>query len=241
MKKGRFLLVFLPTLLWGITGREIMQKNDALPKAKTSRIESALVILKQGRREIKTFISYTKRRPKKETRIRMKFLKPTRIEFLSYSYPGKDSLQWIKLSSGRVRRIASSEKSSPFVNSHFYYEDIGEKYLDDYTYKYLGDTKIQGEDCYMVEARKKRGEKVYSKTISYVRKKDYVILRVDFYEKGRLSKILRNEKIEKIKGIYTPRKVVMERADKKGKSILYLRKVEYNISLPDSLFRKESF
>lgn len=241
-QKALILIILLFTSsasLFALSGRRIMEKNDALPEARSAKNYSILIILKGGRKIRKEFRVRSKKYGKR-TRSRITFIKPTRIEFLTWSQPGKDSLQWLKLTSGKVRKIASSDKGNSFVNSHFYYEDIADQDIDDYRYKYLGDADINDANCYKVQAIKKKGARVYSKTIIYLRKNDFVMIRVDFFEKGRHTKTLRNEKIQKINGIYTPRKMVMERADGKGKSLLYLKRVQYNIPVSDTSLKREA-
>ncbi len=245
MKKIKFLTLVITLLFitgngFALTGRQIMEKNDALKEAKSARQDSVLLINKGPRKEKKEFSGVHKKYGKK-TRKRIRFSYPTRMEFLIWDKPGADSLQWIKLSSGKVRKIASSDKGKPWANSHFYYDDIADKDIDDYKYKLIGNDVIDGTDCYKVESVKKKGTKVYSKNIVYVGKDDYVIRKIDFFERGSYAKSLTFYKIEKISGIYTPRKAVMERADKKGKSIMYIRSVEYNVSVSDSKLKKESF
>ncbi|MES0491274.1 MAG: outer membrane lipoprotein-sorting protein [Leptospirales bacterium] len=222
----------------GPSGLSIMQKNDALREPETTVSESVMVILKGKSQEKKEFRMVMKKYGDK-TRSRSTFTSPTRIEFLNWSQPGKDALQWIKLSGGTVRKIASSEKGGAFVGSHFYYEDIGVRDISDYNYKYLGEKEEAGENCYLVEGVKKTGTKVYEKSIIYVRKSDYYIIRIDLYEKKGHTKIFWAQKIEKISGIITARKVVMERTDGKGKSLIYLKKIQYNTNVSNSLLTRE--
>jgi len=232
------LLLSIP-LMAGESARKIMEKNDALPEAKTQKSHSIMAIFKGKKPEIKEFKMYSKKYGKK-LRSRSRFIKPSRIEFLSWSKPGEDSLQWIKLSGGTVRKIAASNKSGSFVGSHFYYEDLTDRDIDDYDYKLLGETTEAGADCYKIESVKTVGTKVYEKGIMYVRKSDYFIIRVDLYEKKGHTKTMYAQKIEKINGILTPRKVIMKRTDGNGKTIIYLKKVEINKKVSDSLLKKDS-
>ncbi|MCB1145351.1 MAG: outer membrane lipoprotein-sorting protein [Leptospiraceae bacterium] len=241
MKKTVLLILFsfIAVPAFANEGRKIMEKNDALAEASSGSGESILVIIRGSSQEKKEFNSISKKYGKK-TRSRITFTSPTRIEFLTWSSPGEDSQQWIKLSSGGVRKISSSDKDGAFVNSHFYYEDIGDRDIDDFDYKLLGSGKVGSDDVYKIESIKKTGTKVYSKSIVYVRKADYVVVQVDLYQGGKLTKILRNEAIETIQGIITPRKVTMERADGSGKSILYLKSIQYNSNVQDSLLKSEA-
>lgn len=235
MKKLLIISITLVTTfqLSAMSGRQIMQKNDALPEAKSAKGSSLLVIMKGGRKIVKAFRTESKKYGER-TRSRITFTRPTRIEFLTHSQPGSDSNQWIKLTSGKVRKIASSDKGNAFVNSHFYYEDIGDRDIDDYNYKNIGEGSVDSQAVYKVQAVKKTGTKVYSKTVMYVRKSDYVVVQVDFYENGRHTKTLKNKNITKIQGIYTPRKVYMMRKDGSGGSLLQLKSIKYNVPVSDS-------
>ena len=174
------------------------------------------------------------------TRMIMSFIRPTRIKILSHAHKEKDDDQWIRLSSGKIKRIAGGDKSKAVVNSHFCYEDMSSTEIDKFKYKYLGDKNLSGVDCYMVEAIKTVGEKVYDKNVIFVRKSDNFIKRVDFYLKGKLHKYMENFDIKKIKGILTRIRVLMTRADGKGKTEIKLTKVKYNIKIRNSKFSKEA-
>lgn len=232
--------IFTASSAFAITGREIMERNDALPSSKASFQNSILAIQKGSHKEIKKLESISKKYGK-DTRTKMTFTSPTRLGFLVYDYAGKDSVQWIKLSSGKVRKIASSEKGKPWMNSHFYNEDIGDKDIDNYSYKYLGEGKVGNYSVYKVEAIKKSKNRVYSKAIFYIDKSNYLQRKVDFYQNGRHIKTLTFDMYEKISGIWTPRKLKMERTDGKGMSLLYVKSVKHNINVLDSQLKKEAF
>lgn len=219
--------------------REIMEKNDALPEGKSFKRSAVLLIVKSGKNEKKKFESISKKYGKKR-RTRMKFTYPTQMGFLSWDEPGKDSQQWIQLSSGKVRKIASSEKDKPWMNSHFFNEDIAETYIEDYKYTMAGDAVVNGVECYKIESVKKNGKKVYTKRIVYIGKKDSRMYRVDFHESGRHTKTLTLTKYETISGIPTARKLTMERTDGRGKSVLYIKDISYNVSVDDSELTREA-
>lgn len=239
MKRKILLLTLVLALtassLFALSGRQIMEKNDNLKEAQSSKSYAVLLIFKGGCQSAKCAtrkeFKMASRKFGDTTKTRISFVKPTQIQFLTWSIPGKDSRQWIKRSRGSVRKIASEDKGNSFVNSHFYYEDLSDRNINDYSYRNLGTATVDGEACYKVESRKKTGTQVYSKSIVYVRQKDYVIKKIDLYENGIHSKSVLNQKIQKISGIYTPKKVKMYRTDGKGMSILYLPRVNHNASV----------
>jgi len=237
---GILFVLFLSTPLFALTGREIMEKNDALPEADTTVSNVLMLIHKGGRVMEKQFESLSKKFPDGEDKLLLSFVRPTRIKLLTHAHKGRDDDQWLRLSSGKIKRIASSDKGKPFVNSHLYYEDIGSRDIDDYRYKLLGEAQVVGDDCYAVEAIKEAGERVYSKLILYPRKSDYFIVRIDFYEGDEFHKYLENHEIRTVDGILTPYLAIMTRADGKGFTELKILELEYNRSLRDSTFNKEA-
>ena len=215
-------------------------RNNALEKASSLKQENILLIVKGTHEEIKKFNGEGKRYGS-ETRLRINFTHPSRIGFLVWNDRAKGSQQWIKLSSGKVRRLASSDKGSPWMNSHFYNEDIGDFSLDDFSHRKTGEKTIDGTLCEIIEALKNKGASVYSKKIFYVEKDRRLIKSIDFFEKGVHTKTLYLEKYEKIQDIWTPRKVSMVRTDGRGKSVLYVKSIEYNVPVSDASLTREGF
>jgi hypothetical protein len=234
------IMLVLSQSVYALTGREIMEKTDALPEPQTAASKILMKIYKGDRVEEKEFTLQAKKYPNDEDKALISFIRPTQITLLTNAYKDKEDDQWLKLSSGKIKRIASSEKGQPFVNSHFYYEDLSPVEIDDYKYELLGEEKAVGEDCYKVEGVKQVGEKVYDKVIFYVRKSDYFVVRIDFFKDGAFHKFLENYDVKEMDGILTPYRVKMELADGKGKTELALEELKYNSPLADTTFNKES-
>ncbi len=214
-------LFLLTTVLSAQDARSIMEKNDAIPDGDTFSREMVLLIIKSGKNEKKEFTTVSKEYGRNR-RSRMRFTFPTKMEFLSWDEPGQDNQQWIKLTSGKVRKIASSEKDKPWMNS------------------LLGEETVDGKACHKIESVKVNGQKVYSRRIVYIGRDDYLMYRVDYYEKGQHTKTLSFSNYETIQGIPTPKKLTMERTDGKGKSVLYTKSVTYNVSVDDKDLVRES-
>jgi hypothetical protein len=235
------LLFCFPQMAFALTGREIMDRSDKLASPSTAKTDMAMLIYKGKIVDKKTFTAYSKEYSRDETKILISFHKPTRIQLLTHNHKGQEDDQWITLSSGRVKRVVSSDKGKPFVHSNFYYEDLGSLNIDDYEYKYIGDAKAVGADCYKVESiKKKNKEKVYDKKVVYVLKSDYFVVRIDFYQHGQLHKYLENRNIKNKEGILTPYHIVMFLAGRQDRTELKVGAVEYNMAIPDSKFNKET-
>ncbi|MBU0991818.1 MAG: outer membrane lipoprotein-sorting protein [Proteobacteria bacterium] len=233
------LFLFSQTAL-ALTGKEIIDQTKKMiePDAATSTV--IMLIYKGDKALEKEFEIMSKKDGDDNTKTLISFTKPTKIKLLTHMNKGKESDQWLRLSSGKIKRITSSGKDKSFVNSHFTYEDLSSRNNDDYTYELIGSETINGDDCYKVQAEKKGNNRIYDKSITYVRKTDYVILRDDLFQKGALLKYIENSDIREIDGIKTPFKIVMIMADGSGKTELNVQTVQYNVELKDNLFNKDA-
>ncbi|NOY69492.1 MAG: outer membrane lipoprotein-sorting protein [Deltaproteobacteria bacterium] len=235
-----FLILIFANSAFALTGLEIMKKSDALPQPDTAKSKIIMRIHKGKRMNEKAFTLLMKQYPNDEDKAIISFSRPTRIKLLTHSHKGRDDDQWLRLSSGRIKRVASSSKGKPFVNSHFYYEDLSSVDIDDYDFKLIGEGKALGAPCYKVEGVKKTGEKVYDHLVFYVRKSDFFVVRIDFYKKGKFHKFLENYDVKKVNGILTPFRMSMKLANGKGRTDLFVVGLKYNADIPDNKFRKEA-
>ena len=113
--------------------------------------------------------------------------------FLTYSHALEPDEQWIFLPAlKRVKRISSSNKSGPFMGSEFAYEDISSFEIPKYSYLYLRDEVLDGQDCYVLETKPQYAHSGYTKSHLWVDKSEYRVQRIDFYDrKDSLLKIQR--------------------------------------------------
>ena len=72
--------------------------------------------------------------------------------FLSYTHALKPDDQWLFLPAlKRTKRIASANKSGPFMGSEFAYEDLTSQEVEKYSYKWLRDELIDDRDTWVIE------------------------------------------------------------------------------------------
>ncbi len=234
--------LIVPQAAMAYTGREIMEQSEKLTSPDSGESTLTMNIYKGNNSKPKEKVfSIIAKRTAGENKVLLSFHKPSRLQLLTHAHKGREDQQWLVMSSGRIKPIVAGDKGKSFVHSHFYYEDLSSRDIDDYEYKNLGDAQALGVDCYKVEGVHKAGGKhVYDKSISYVRKSDFFIMRVEFYQDGSLHKYLENYDIQKIDGVLTPMRVVMTMADGEGRTELKVQSVEYNKDIPDFKFNKEA-
>ena len=141
----------------------------------------------------------------------------------------------------KAMKIADATRKQPFLGSDFYVSDLVAPEVDAYDYKYVGEDELLGRKCKMVEATPKLPEnELYSKSIACVDTTDFIVLRTQLFDKkkGALLKVATLEKVEKIDGFWTPMVQKMENVQDKTSSTLNIKKIAYNVELPDDIFSR---
>ena len=104
--------------------------------------------------------------------------------FLSYTHSVVPDDQWLYLPAlKRVKRIASANKSGPFVGSEFAYEDLASQEIDKYTYKWLRDEPLDGRECFVIEAYSVYENSGYTRQVVWLDKAMYQPIRIDYYDR----------------------------------------------------------
>ncbi|MFT6733705.1 MAG: outer membrane lipoprotein-sorting protein [Polaribacter sp.] len=104
--------------------------------------------------------------------------------FLSFSHPVANDEQWLYLPAlKRVKRISSRNKSGSFMGSEFSFEDLTSFEVDKYTYKYLRDELVNGENCWVVIQYPIDKYSGYKKRIVWIDQSEHRIRKTDFYDR----------------------------------------------------------
>ena len=108
--------------------------------------------------------------------------------FLSYTHALAPDDQWLYLPAlKRVKRIASANKSGPFVGSEFAYEDITSQEVEKFTYKYLRDDRLHGRATFVVEAYPAYENSGYTREIIWLDQEMYQALRVEYFDRKNVA------------------------------------------------------
>ncbi|MFT5605580.1 MAG: outer membrane lipoprotein-sorting protein [Paracoccaceae bacterium] len=103
---------------------------------------------------------------------------------LTFSHKTGDDDQWLYLPALKVvKRIASSNKSGPFMASEFSYEDISSQDVEKYSYKFLRDEMLNGLNCFVIERVPVNQDSGYSRQHVWLDKAEYRVQKVDYYDR----------------------------------------------------------
>jgi outer membrane lipoprotein-sorting protein len=103
---------------------------------------------------------------------------------LSFSHKLDDDDQWLYLPAlKRVKRIASRNKSGPFMGSEFAYEDISSQEVEKYTYKFIEESDYEGIPCFHLERYPVDPNSGYTRHQVWIDKARYIPLKIDYYDR----------------------------------------------------------
>lgn len=104
--------------------------------------------------------------------------------FLSFSHPMGADDQWLYLPAlKRVKRIASRNKSGPFMGSEFAYEDLTSFEIEKYTYKYLRNEPCGTEQCTVIEQYPVDQYSGYTRRVAWIDQSEYRLHKITFFDR----------------------------------------------------------
>ena len=236
--------------LFALTGHEIAQKVHDRDEGDNSTSKMKMILIdKNGKKRIRDLKTFTKEKGEDKLKL-MFFLTPADVKntgFLTYDYEdsNKDDDQWLYLPElQKVKRIASSDKSSSFMGSDFTYSDMTSRNVDDYTYKVMKEPTVQGHKTWQMLVTPKSNKTIeetgYTKSIVFIRQDNFVIIQaLNYIKAGKKLKYMMVKELKKIDGIWTA--LEMQMVTKKGKKMLHktvfrFSDVKYNQNLDESFF-----
>lgn len=217
---------------------EIMRKVDEyiVPKDLTAEMTMNLIDRKGQVRQrmVRTF------RMGDDKQI-MWFLQPADVKgssFLRLSYDDRDDDMWLYLPAfGKVRRIASHAKNGNFMGTDFTYEDLGDRKLKDYDYRWLKDETIGDKGCWVIESAPRKGISTdFARIVSWIWKDEPIAVQEEFYDaSGTLRKKSARE-LTRIKSYWVPAKVTMHDLKLDHRTEMIFDKMTVDTGLSEKIF-----
>ena len=208
-----------------------------------------ILIDKRGNERVRKLRSFAKDFGEDDYQL-LFFLTPADVKetgFLTYDYDddARDDDQWLYLPAlKKTKRIAAGDKSGSFMGSDFSYADMTDRPLDYYDFELLEDAEVRGVPVWVVQAIPRTQEEIdetgVTKTVSFVRKDNYMVIRAkSWLKKGSRNKYLDVKKLEQVDGIWVATEMHM--ATKKGKktlhrTVLKSSNISFNQDLEADLF-----
>ena len=163
--------------------------------------------------------------------------------FLTHTHINKDDYQWLYLPSlKRVKRISPRNKKSPFMGSEFSYEDLTSYEVGNYTYKYVGDEKLDMVDCYILDRFPTNANSGYQRQRVWIEKERYLALKIYYYNKKAIKiKTLEAGKFKKhLSKFWFAHEMKMQNHQSGKVSVLYWQNFKFNAPLHAAAFDPNS-
>ncbi len=163
--------------------------------------------------------------------------------FLSFSHIKGADDQWLYLPAlKRVKRIASRNKSGPFMGSEFSFEDLSSFEIEKYTYKYLRDEPCGDETCFVVEQYPLDKNSGYTRRVVWIDQSEYRLQKVEFYDRknSALKTLTYHDYVLYLEKFWRPGMMKMENLQSKKGTDLKWNNYEFKTGLSEKDFNKNS-
>jgi Outer membrane lipoprotein-sorting protein len=171
------------------------------------------------------------------------FTAPTEIRgvaLLSINQRGVSDRQYVYTpATQRVRSVVPQERSARFIGTDFTFEDVGERVLDDFSYRLIGQGEsMEGHKTYKVEATAADASNSQYKFIyCWVAQDVPVILFAEMYDaQGRKVRVLHATDLKRENGIWGARRTEMRTLQDGTRTVLTIDSVKFNTKPDEKLF-----
>ena len=244
------IFILAPTAQADLTARQIMEKVDARDDGDRSIAQQTMILIdKNDNQRVRKMKAVSIDQGKDVWRL-MFFLSPADVKdtgFLTYDYYSgeKDDDQWLYLPAlKKVKRIASSDKSSAFMGSDFSYSDMTRRVLDEWKYTLLKEMDVRGSKCWLIQAepvsKAVEDRYGYTKSVVFIRQDLFMAVRgVHWVKEGRKLKYFDVPEIKQIDGVWTAMELHMKTTKNKQtlhRTVIRFDDIRYNQDVDKNLF-----
>ena len=241
MNKAILLFAALACPLLAQDARQIVQEAQRRGKSNSQRYEGVLEITPADSKVTRKSWQTWRLGSYGDSKAIIRFTAPAEVKgvaLLVVNHPERSSDQWMWTPAiARDRRIALQDRSTRFFGTDFSFEDLEERDVDQYEYRYTGEETIDGAPCWRIEARPKQSKtSQYTLSRTWIRKDNYVAALYENFIKDQPVRRLQQKDIQNIQGIWTARTLEMTDLRRKSRTVLRMLKLEYNVPLKDDEF-----
>lgn len=203
-----------------------------------------LIVDNQGRKQFRQFTIARKDDSSKDTdqNFFVHFERPADVKkttFLVNKHLDRDDDRWLYLPSlDLVKRIAAGDKRTSFVGSHFYYEDVSGRQIDEDNHTLLETTS----EHYIIESKPKDKNSVeFARYRIWINKADFLPVKTLYFdEQNKEYRKVEAAEVQVIDGFPTATKVRIDDFNAEGYTLMELRDVKYNVGLNADDFSERS-
>ena len=237
-----FILLTFPLFLvsQNITATEVIQKAEDKVRGNSNRAEIQMTIVRPTWSRDMGMKSWAKG----DDLALILVTAPARDQGIVYLKRNKELWNW-QPSIDRIIKLPPSMMLQSWMGSDFTNDDLVKESssVKDYRHSFGKDSVIDDRECYMlILTPKPDAPVVWGKVYSWISKKDFLQLRVEFYdEDGELVNTMIGSNIKEMDGRLLPTKLEMNPADKEGHrtTVEYLS-LKFEEPMEDDFFSEQN-
>ncbi|HNR29684.1 MAG TPA: outer membrane lipoprotein-sorting protein [Candidatus Hydrogenedentes bacterium] len=154
--------------------------------------------------------------------------------FMVHKHVGRDDDRWLYLPNlDVIKRIAAADERTSFVGSHFFYEDVSGRGLDEDQHE-LAETS----DTYYVvkNTPKNPGAVEFDSFTMWIHKGTFIPVKVEFEKGGKVYRTAEVVEVKDVQGYKTVVKSKMTDTNIGGHTTVEYSDVQYETGLPADIF-----
>jgi hypothetical protein len=225
------------------------QADALVSKSERVRVGIMLVDHRDATEQREAVLAY-REMPDGSRQAAVAFSEPARIRgtaLVVWHGADGEKQQWLFMPAvQKYQRVAGGARRSAFMGTDFTFEDLEPEDLDAYDYSFLPEQELDGEACYVIEARPKTDEVAkgssYARRVLYVRKDIKIPVKIEFYDRrDALVKTQENSNLTQTpEGYWRPERSVMENHRNRHRTLMAVLEREVDIELDPELFTEKS-
>ena len=165
------------------------------------------------------------------------------VAVLSHAHKTGSDEQWLYLPAlKRVKRVASKNRTGPFLGSEFSLEDLSFQEVEKYSYEYLRDEDLKGKEFDVIKRIPLDPYSGYTKQIVWVSKMDPLIHQIHHYDRKSFhfkTQIFRGYK-KYLNKFWRPNEIHMINHQTNKTTTLFFEDMAFNTGLSEKDFTQNS-
>jgi outer membrane lipoprotein-sorting protein len=220
---------------------EIARKAQDRTRAASEHYEGTLSVIDSKNKITEKRWQYDRIGSHGASKVILRFTAPPEVKgvaLLVLNHPDRSSDQWMWTPAlERDRRVAMQDRSTRFFGTDFSFEDLEERDVAQFDYSILGEEPLDGAACWKLESRPKQSKtSQYTSSQVWVRKDNYVVLRIDNYKDSKVVRRIAYSDVQNVQNIWTPKKIEVTDFGRNSRTVLKVDNLRYNQPMKDEDF-----
>jgi hypothetical protein len=197
----------------------------------------------RGGREMSRRLQITRKQSARPGRALVRFLEPyavRRTSILVLENDGASDDHYVYLPAAkRTMHLLAAQRADSFFGTDLAYEDLEPKYAADYEVAVVGRERFEDLPCLLLEVRPRPDfESSYERMVTCLEPERAIMLRTDFYRRGKLLKRLEidPEQVRPVHERFIPFQMTMSTPRRRSQTVVLTDSYELRPEIPEQLF-----